>query len=256
MKSFDLHTSFFVHCFHLGNAVALVTHVLIDTTHVRVAIVAFNDDAVAHSHTHTTSLHVRVVGDQDAIHILIRVRHRSRFSPRVSLCLCVSDKNAEFLQITLGLVLRLVELVTISGLLCFLHHPNNFGFEMVFDETWKSSMMFSSTLTVVQSSGPSDDSLGLASSRTLVRDFALCLLHSEAPLLGLLHVLLPLDPRGLAPSTRNRVTLFHTAQIPAGTVVACSTGFHQTSSINTVRLVMACIHHNVLNFASASTCPL
>ena len=29
-----------------GNAVALVTHVLIDTTHVRVATVAFNDEAV------------------------------------------------------------------------------------------------------------------------------------------------------------------------------------------------------------------
>ena len=32
---------------------------------------------------------------------------------------------------------------------------------VVFDETWNSSMMFSSTLTVVQSSGPSDDSLVL-----------------------------------------------------------------------------------------------
>ena len=44
--------------------------------------------------------------------------------------------------------------------------------------------------------------LGLASSRALVRGLTLCLLHSEAPILGLLHVLLPLDPRGLAPSTR------------------------------------------------------
>ena len=36
--------------------------------------------------------------------------------------------------------------------------------------------------------------LGLASSRTLVRGVALCSLHSEAPTLGLLHVLLPLTP--------------------------------------------------------------
>ena len=35
-----------------GNAVALVTHVLIDTTHVRFAAVASNDDAVVSSHTH------------------------------------------------------------------------------------------------------------------------------------------------------------------------------------------------------------
>ena len=44
-------------------------------------------------------------------------------------------------------------------------------------------------------------------------------------------------------------------QIPAGTVVACSTGFHQTSSIDTVHLTLACIHHDVLNPASASTRP-
>ena len=61
---------------------------------------------------------------------------------------------------------------------------------MVFDEIWNSSMMFSSTLTVVQSSGPYYDSL----VRALVRGLALCLLHSEAPTLGLLHVLLPLTP--------------------------------------------------------------
>ena len=36
--------------------------------------------------------------------------------------------------------------------------------------------------------------VGLASSRAFVRGLALCLLHSEAPLLGLLHVLLPLTP--------------------------------------------------------------
>ena len=82
-----------------GNAVALVTHVLIDTTHVRVATVASNRDAVVCSHTYThdvvfsitsqilepihTSLHVRVVGDQDAIHVLIRVRQRSPSSPKV-----------------------------------------------------------------------------------------------------------------------------------------------------------------------------
>ena len=116
-----------------GNAVALVTHVLIDTTHVRVTTVAFNDDAVVYSHTHTTSLHVRVVGDQDAIRVLIRVRHRPQSSPRVFLSLCVSHKNAEFLQITLGLVLRLVDLVLVSGLLCLLHHPINFGLSNLLD---------------------------------------------------------------------------------------------------------------------------
>ena len=116
---------------------------LIDTTHARVTTVAFNDDAVVCTHTYThdvvfpitsqilepihTSLHVRVVGDQDAIHVLIRVHHRCRSSPRVSLSLCVSHNNAEFLQTTLGLVLRLVDLVLVSGLLCLLHHPINFG---------------------------------------------------------------------------------------------------------------------------------
>ena len=99
-----------------GNAVALVTHVLIDTTDVHVTTVVFNDDAVVYSHTHITSLHVRIVGDQDAIHVLIRVRLRSRSSLRVSLSLCVSHNDAEFLQTTLGLVLRLVDLVLISGL--------------------------------------------------------------------------------------------------------------------------------------------
>ena len=110
-----------------GNAVALITHVLIDTTHVCVTTVAFNDDAVVCSHTHSTSLHVRFVGDQDAIHVLIRVRHRSQSSPRFSLSLCVSHNNVEFLQTTLGLVLRLIDLVLISGLLCHLHNPINFG---------------------------------------------------------------------------------------------------------------------------------
>ena len=41
------------------------------------------------------------------------------------------------------------------------------------------------------------------------------------------------------------VTLLCTTQIPAGTVVACSTGLHQTSSIDTIRPVVACIHHDV-----------
>ena len=50
--------------------------------------------------------------------------------------------------------------------------------------------MFSSTLTVVQSSRPFLRLLGLASSRALARGLVLCLLHSEA-----------LDPRGFSPST-------------------------------------------------------
>ena len=78
-------------------------------------------------HTHTATLHVRIVGGQDAIHVLIRVGHPSQSSPRVSLNLCVSHNNAEFLQTTLGLVLRLVDLVLVSALLYLLHHPINFG---------------------------------------------------------------------------------------------------------------------------------
>ena len=64
-----------------------------------------------HTHPHTTSLHVRVVGDQHAIHVLLRVRYCSQSPPRVSLSLCVSHNNKEFIQTTLGLVLRLVDLV-------------------------------------------------------------------------------------------------------------------------------------------------
>ena len=84
--------------------------------------------------------------------------------------------------------------------------------------------------------------LGLPSSRAHVRGLALCLLHSEAPTLGLLHVLLPLTPWTRTIHS-DYVTLLCTAQIPAGTVVACSTGFHQTSSINTVRLVISWTHY-------------
>ena len=40
---------------------------------------------------------------------------------------CVAHGNAEFLQTSLGLVLRLVGLILISVTLCFLHHPINFG---------------------------------------------------------------------------------------------------------------------------------
>ena len=71
------------------------------------------------------------------------------------------------------------DLALVSGLLCILHHPINFGLRqflfttilwmivgstqlsVVFDETWNSSMMFSSTLAVVQSSRPSYDCLDL-----------------------------------------------------------------------------------------------
>ena len=37
-------------------------------------------------------------------------------------------------------------------------------------------------------------------------------------------------------------------QIPAGTVVACSTGFHQTSSIGTIHPVMALCKSNTFHF--------
>ena len=66
---------------------------------------------------------------------------------------------------------------------------------VVFYQTWRSSMMFSSTLTIVQSSGPSDDSLVL---RPPALSFAAwpcaCCTLNEAPTLGLLHVLLLLTP--------------------------------------------------------------
>ena len=71
----------------------------------------------------------------------------------------------------------------------------------------------------------------------------LTLQHSEAPPLSDFFASFCPRPRGLAPSTRI-VTLPCTAQIPAGTVVACSTRLHQTSSIDMVRLVVACIHHD------------
>ena len=120
-----------------GNAVALVIHVLIDTTHVRVTTVAFNDDAVVHSHTYThdvvfpiksqilepihTPLHVRVVGDQDAIHVL-SVSVTALNLPLRFPSVCVSHNNAEFLQISLGLVLRLVDHPINFGKRQFLHH--------------------------------------------------------------------------------------------------------------------------------------
>ena len=69
-------------------------------------------------------LYVRVIRMRT---ILTRVRHRSRNSPRFPLNLCVSHNSAEFFQTTLGLALRLVGLILISVLLCFLHHPINFG---------------------------------------------------------------------------------------------------------------------------------
>ena len=174
-----------------------------------------------------------------------------------------------------GLVLRLVDLVLISGLLCIVHHPINFGLRQfpfhhdtltdpgldaivygAFDETWNSSMMFSSTLTVVQSSGPSDDSYGLASSRALVRGLALCSLHFEAPSLKLLHILLPLTPVNTCCLLGLRHPASHGSRFQLGLSSRAPPDVQQTSSINTVQLVMARIHHDVLNRASASTWPL
>ena len=65
---------------------------------------------------------------------------------------------------------------------------------VVFDETWNSSMMFSSTLTVVQSSGPSDDSLVLRPPALSFAAWLCACCTLKHPLLGLLHVLLPLTP--------------------------------------------------------------
>ena len=73
------------------------------------------------------SLYMKVVGDKDANHVFIRVRHRSRTSPWVPFSLCVAHGNAEFLQTVFGLVLRLVGLILISVRLCLLHRLINFG---------------------------------------------------------------------------------------------------------------------------------
>ena len=97
--------------------------------------------------SHSVQLRSRVVGDQDENHVLIRVRHRSRTSPWVSLSQCVAHGNTEFLQTILGLVLRLVGIILISVLLCL-------AILCVFDVTLNSSMAFSSLFVVVQSSEP------------------------------------------------------------------------------------------------------
>ena len=142
------------HCSPLpsGNreCTATVTHVLIDTTFVRVAIVASTTQSSVHTYAsnpkpinitersrstqssprqrnskapvvaqHSTfSLHMRDVGDLDANHVLIRVRHRSRTSTWVPFNQCAAHGNAEFFQTILGLVLRFVGLILISVLLC------------------------------------------------------------------------------------------------------------------------------------------
>ena len=154
-----------------GNAVALVTHVLIDTTHVRVTTVAFNDDAVADSHTHTALLHVRVVGDQDAIHVLIRVRHRSPIFPEGFPSVGVFHTITQYFSkplsascfdsLTSSSSRDFSASCTIRSTSILWMIVGSTQLSVVFDETWNSSMMFSSTLTVVQSSGPSDDSLVL-----------------------------------------------------------------------------------------------
>ena len=51
----------------------------------------------------------------------------SIFPRGFSLSLCVSHNIAKILQTTFVLVLRLVDLVLVSGILCLLHHPINFG---------------------------------------------------------------------------------------------------------------------------------
>ena len=66
--------------------------------------------------SHNVQLRLRVVHDQNADHVLIRVRHRSRTSPRVSFSKCVAHGKAVVLQTILGLVLRLVGLIIISVL--------------------------------------------------------------------------------------------------------------------------------------------
>ena len=78
---------------------------------------------------------------------------------------------------------------------------------------------------------------GLSSSRAFVRGLALCLLHFGAHFLGLLHGPLALGTPWTRAVYSDCVTLVHTAQIPAGTVVACSTGFHQTGSTVVTRII-------------------
>ena len=57
--------------------------------------------------SHNVQLRLRVLGDQNANHVLIHVRHRSRTSPWV-------PHVRVLLQTILGLVLRLVDLILIS----------------------------------------------------------------------------------------------------------------------------------------------
>ena len=63
---------------------------------------------------------------------------------------------------------------------------------VVFDETWYSSMMFSSMLTIVQSSGHSDDSLVLRPPALSFAAWPCACCTLTHPLLGLVHVLLTL----------------------------------------------------------------
>ena len=113
--------------------------------------------------SHNIQLRVRAVGDQDAIHVLLRVRHRSRTSPWVPFSQCVAHGNAEVLQTILGTVLRPVGLILIWVLLS-LAPSDQFRTKTLivdsthssasFDVTLNSPMMFCPLFAVVQSSEP------------------------------------------------------------------------------------------------------
>ena len=101
--------------------------------------------------SHNVQLRLRVVGDQNANHVLIRVRHRIRASPRVSFSEGVPSGKAVVLQTILGLVLRLVDLILISVFLCLLHHPTKFGLRQLpfsslmviwLDSSWADTFKF------------------------------------------------------------------------------------------------------------------
>ena len=171
---FQLNTS----TLEVGSATATATHVLIDTTFVRVATVAINDDAIVCSHIHrlmmantshcitnsgTTQHHsvsrfhskksregngtprLQLSHDIQLLFTLIRVRHCSRTSPLVPF----SQKPfpASYLD-------SLASFILISVLPCLLHHPINFGLRQlpfsprytVFLRLTHSSAFFEKTL--------------------------------------------------------------------------------------------------------------
>ena len=155
----------FVHCFHLETQSHL--SLMCSLTQLTCGSQLWpSTTSQSSTHTHSTSLHVRVVGDQGAIHVLIRVRHRSRSSPRVFPqrfdSLTPSPSRDFSCTIRSTSVCDTFLFTTILWMIA-----GSTQLSVVFDDTWNSSMMFSSTLTVVQSSDDSLVLLAACACRTL-----------------------------------------------------------------------------------------